>query len=121
MRAAILTIALAMACALPIAAYGEDPLEEAAETAPPTSLGTAVASTTLAELRGGDETRVLNIIHIEGDVTDNTAQNVITGANNIQDGSFDNASGVFSVVQNTGANVLIQSATIVNVQFTEPP
>jgi len=27
---------------------------------------------------------------------------------------------VFSVVQNTGANVLIQSATIVNVQFDDP-
>lgn len=115
MRAAIVIICLAM----PIAAYGDEPAvtdEAVADTA----LGAPVAPATLDEQRGGDETEILNIIHIEGDVTDNTATNVVTGANNIQDGSFDNASGVMSVVQNTGANVLIQSATIVNVQFTEP-
>jgi hypothetical protein len=110
MRAASLTIALAMALASPIASYGDEPTE----------LGTPVSSTTLEEQRGGDETRILNIIEVDGDVTDNTAVNVVTGANNIQNGSFDNASGVLSVVQNTGANVLIQSATIVNVQFADP-
>ncbi len=79
-----------------------------------------MASEKLAEQRGGDDTRILNVIHVEGDVTDNTAQTVVNGANNIQGGSFDNASGVLSVVQNTGANVLIESATIVNVQFADP-
>jgi hypothetical protein len=112
MRATNSIIALAISIALPIASYGEEP---------PTVLGTPVASATLAEQRGGDETQILNTIHIDGDVTDNTATNVVTGANNIQNGSFDNASGVLSVVQNTGANVLIQSATIVNVQFSDPP
>ena len=106
MRATTSTIALAMALVLPIASYGEESL---------TSLGEPASSATLDEQRGGDETTILNVIHVDGDVTDNTATNVITGANNIQDGSFDNASGVLSVVQNTGANVLIQSATIVNV------
>ncbi len=110
MRAASLTIPLAMALVLPIASYGEEPTE----------LGTPVSSAALEEQRGGDETRIINIIEVDGDVTDNTAINVVTGANNIQNGSFDNASGVLSVVQNTGANVLIQSATIVNVQFAEP-
>ena len=70
--------------------------------------------------RGGNEETVNNTIHINGDVTDNSATNVVTGANNIQDGSFANASGILSVVQNTGANVLIQTATIVNVQFGNP-
>jgi hypothetical protein len=110
MRAASLIIALAVALALPVVAYSEEPV----------ALGTPVSSDTLAEQRGGDDTQILNTIHIDGDVTDNTATDVITGANNIQGGSFDNASGVLSVVQNTGANVLIQSATIVNVQFTDP-
>jgi hypothetical protein len=110
MRAASLIAAIAMALALPVASYGEEPA----------GLGTPVSSDTLEEQRGGDETRILNIIEIDGDVTDNTANNVVTGANNIQNGSFDNASGVLSVVQNTGANVLIQSATIVNVQFADP-
>lgn len=114
MRAASLIAVLAVAFALPVAA------EEEETDAPAATLGTPVTSEKLAEQRGGDETQILNTIHIEGDVADNTATNVITGANNIQNGSFDNASGVLSVVQNTGANVLIQSATIVNVQFTEP-
>jgi len=109
MRAAYLTLAFAVAIALPVVAYSDEP-----------TLGAPVSSDTLDEQRGGDETQVVNIIRIDGDVTDNTATNVVTGANNIQGGSFDNASGVFSVVQNTGANVLIQSATIVNVQFMDP-
>ncbi len=107
MRIALLTVALA----LPISALADEPA---------TSLGTPVSSDTLAEQRGGNEETVNNTIHINGDVTDNSATNVVTGANNIQDGSFANASGILSVVQNTGANVLIQTATIVNVQFGNP-
>jgi hypothetical protein len=113
MRAASLITAL-VAMTLATCVMADEP------DAPPASLGAPVASDTLAEQRGGDDTRVLNIIEIDGDVTDNAAINVVTGANNIQNGSFDNASGVLSVVQNTGANVLIQSATIVNVQFDDP-
>jgi hypothetical protein len=37
----------------------------------------------------------------------------------IAGGSFSNASGLPTVIQNTGANVLIQNATIVNVRFGE--
>ena len=110
MRAAHLTMAVVMVLAMPTLGLCDEPA----------TLGTPVSSTTLDEQRGGDDTQVHNNINIDGDVTDNTATNVVTGANNIQNGSFDNASGVFSVVQNTGANVLIQSATIVNVQFDDP-
>ena len=83
-------------------------------------LGTPVSQAALDEQRGGDEEIVNNFIRITGEVTDNTAEQVVTGANNIGEGSFANASGITSVVQNTGANVLIQSATIVNVKFAEP-
>jgi hypothetical protein len=107
MRAAVLMIALT----LPIVCYADDA---------PASLGTPVSSDTLAKQSGGDDTFVHNTIKVNGTVTDNTASNVVTGANNIRDGSFANANGIMSVVQNTGANVLIQSATIVNVQFAEP-
>lgn len=111
MRAAFLMIALA----LPLAARADD------ESGPETStLGTPVSTETLAEQRGGDDEFVHNTIRVDGTVTDNTASNVVTGANSIADGSFANSSGIVSVVQNTGANVLIQSATIVNVQFAEP-
>jgi len=32
-------------------------------------------------------------------------------------GSFINASGIPTVIQNSGANVLIQNATIINIQY----
>lgn len=109
MRAAFI-----LACVLvPLAAFADEPATDE-------SLGEPVTSETLEAQRGGDEEIVINTIRVTGDVTGNTATNVATGANNIQDGSFVNSSGITSVVQNTGANVLIQSATIVNVQFTDP-
>lgn len=83
-------------------------------------LGAPVSQAALDEQRGGDDEIVNNVIRITGEVTENTATQVVTGANNITEGSFANSSGITSVVQNTGANVLIQSATIVNVQFAEP-
>ncbi|MGF1759172.1 carbon storage regulator [Photobacterium sagamiensis] len=47
---------------------------------------------------------------ISGDANHNT-----TGDNYLTEGSFSGSSGVFSVVQNTGNNVLIQNATVVNL------
>ena len=117
MRAALLTVALA----LPVVCLGEEPADTSSATQQTsTTLGAPVSTATLAEQRGGDETNVINTIRINGQVTNNAAQDVVTGANDIQGGSFANSSGIMSVVQNTGANVLIQSATIVNVQFAEP-
>lgn len=103
--------AVYLLAALPLLASAEEP-------AP--SLGKPVSTQILAAQRGGDEEYVHNTIRVTGTVSQNTASNVVTGANNIADGSFANASGIVSVVQNTGANVLIQSATIVNVQFDNP-
>ena len=54
---------------------------------------------------------------ITGTVTGNTASNVSTGANSITGNAFQSASGLPSVVQNTGNNVLIQTGVIVNVQL----
>jgi hypothetical protein len=109
MRARYFLIALV----LPLTAWADEKLV-------PDSLGLAVPTETLAEQRGGNDEFVHNTITVNGAVTDNTASNVVTGANSIADGSFASSSGIMSVVQNTGANVLIQSATIVNVQFANP-
>ena len=65
--------------------------------------------------RGGTDTR--NDARIDGAVTANTAVNVVTGANSIDAGSFANMAGIPVVIQNSGANVLIQNATIINLQF----
>jgi len=69
----------------------------------------------LEQSRGGADTK--NDMKLDGVVTGNSASNVSTGANMIDNGAFSNMSGIPVVIQNSGANVLIQSATIINVQF----
>jgi hypothetical protein len=69
----------------------------------------------LAAKRGGD--RVFNDAQLKGVVADNQASNLTTGTNTISDGAFAGAAGLSTVIQNSGNNVLIQNATIVNVQL----
>lgn len=76
----------------------------------------AVTAERLAQWRGGTDT-VSNDMKLNGVVAGNTAVNVATGANTITNGSFSNASGMPVAIQNSGANVLIQNATIINVQL----
>ena len=66
--------------------------------------------------RGRADT-VLNDTRLNGDVANNSATNVNTGSNTIDAGSFANMSGIPVVIQNSGANVLIQNATVINLQF----
>lgn len=69
--------------------------------------------------RGGEYELKLDNIHASsdmyGDVAGNGAYNNTTGDNIIDAGSLSNSSGVFNIVQNTGNNVLIQNATVVNL------
>ena len=74
-----------------------------------------VAADVLAAHRGGAQT--INDIKLDGVVADNHAVNLATGSNSISDGAFANAAGLPLVVQNSGNNVLIQNATIVNLQL----
>jgi hypothetical protein len=92
------------------------------EPAPPSlsvevaGFGVPIDSIQLGQHRGGYDL-VKNDMQLSGTVANNAAFNVLTGSNFIADGSFSNASGFPMVIQNTGANVLIQNAMIVNVQF----
>jgi hypothetical protein len=70
----------------------------------------------LAQMRGGSETPWSDM-KLAGTVANNSAVNVVSGANTVTDGAFTNASGLPMVIQNSGANVLIQNATIINVQI----
>ena len=71
----------------------------------------------LAGKRGGSDFKtVTNLNDVRGTVQNNSATNVVTG-NNAITSSFAGASGIPMVIQNTGNNVLIQNATIVNVQL----
>ncbi|WP_210543580.1 hypothetical protein [Rhodoferax sp. PAMC 29310] len=86
---------------------------QADETSP---WGVAVSVTTLAGARGGFDV-VKNDMQLSGTVANNSALNVLSGSNLITNGSFANSSGFSTVVQNSGSNVLIQSATIINLQY----
>lgn len=79
-------------------------------------LGTPLASAQLEGYRGGFDV-VKNDMQLSGAVTNNSAVDVLSGSNFIANGSFANASGMPMVVQNSGSNVLIQNATIINVQM----
>ena len=78
-------------------------------------LGQAVSAETLDHYSGG--TSVRNNQNLNGTVTNNSATKVNTGSNVISANSFSGATGLPTVIQNTGNNVLIQNGVIVNVQF----
>ncbi|HEY8683046.1 MAG TPA: hypothetical protein VIM06_07730 [Rhodanobacter sp.] len=78
-------------------------------------MGQSVDAVALAKLSGG--TDVVDKMTLNGSVTNNTSDHVVTGYNEISAGSFNGAAGVPMVIQNTGNSVLIQNATIINVQF----
>jgi len=87
----------------------------AAQPASHESFGVAMTNEQLDEHRGGDALVGQN--YLTGSVASNSAYKVETGSNSISEGSFASASGLPTVIQNTGANVLIQNATVLNVRF----
>ena len=79
-------------------------------------LGTEpLADDVLSGRRGGASTQ--NDMRLDGVVGSNEAINVVTGSNSISSGAFTGTAGLPMVIQNSGNNVLIQNATIVNVQI----
>ena len=70
----------------------------------------------LAQSRGGTDTATATA-QLGATVANNSAINVTSGSNIIDGGSFANMSGLPMVIQNTGANVLIQNATVINLQL----
>ena len=75
-----------------------------------------VQANKLADYRGGTAL-VSSDMQLSATTANNTAVNVATGTNAISAGSFSNMSGLPIVIQNTGANVLIQNAVILNLQM----
>ncbi|WP_254423937.1 hypothetical protein [Rhodanobacter sp. C03] len=115
---------------MPVAAIGADAaaathapaaLLAASKPAPPVqpahmdSMGPSVAIGTLAKLTGGAS--VSEKMTLTGTVSNNHDDHVVTGLNDMSGNSFAGSAGLSTVIQNTGNNVLIQNATIVNVQF----
>lgn len=86
------------------------------DSTPSSSFAQPVATEALATLRGGAEV-VSSDMKLLGTTAGNTADHVVTGNNAISAGSFANMSGIPLVIQNTGANVLIQNAVIVQLMM----
>jgi hypothetical protein len=75
-----------------------------------------VARATLDDYRAGTQV-VSSDLQLAGTTAGNSATHVMTGSNAITAGAFANMSGLPVVIQNSGANVLIQNATILNLQL----
>ncbi|WP_240141534.1 hypothetical protein [Nitrosomonas sp. HPC101] len=65
--------------------------------------------------REGIDVTTLNNMNVRALLSGNTATNNTSGVNMIDNGSFAGSGGMFSVIQNSGNNVLIQDSTIINV------
>ena len=81
-----------------------------------TGLGEAAGPALLAQARGGSDLTV-NDTRLNGVTAQNSASHVVSGANIIQASSFSDVAGIPIVIQNSGANVLIQNATVINLKF----
>lgn len=81
------------------------------------SLAEAVSANELESERGreGFDITAINNMNIQATLTGNSANNTVTGTNIIDNGALSGSGGMFSVIQNTGNNVIIQDSTIVNV------
>ncbi|MBU1394873.1 MAG: hypothetical protein KKE84_01860 [Gammaproteobacteria bacterium] len=75
----------------------------------------AIADEQLDQLRG--RLTVFNSNEVDGQLYNNEAVSNVTGSNFVTDGSFAGMSGFSTVIQNSGNNVLIQNATVLNLQF----
>lgn len=86
-------------------------------SAPSATLSNAVISEARLEAsRGGTDTASATA-QLSATVANNSASNLSSGNNIIDGGSFANMTGLPMVIQNSGANVLIQNATVINLQL----
>jgi hypothetical protein len=110
-------VAVAVPLLLPFPLLAQTGPSDAAPIAPARSaFAQPVDPDLLSTLRGGREV-THNDMRLDGITAGNVADHVATGANTIAGGAFSGMSGLPLVVQNSGANVLIQNAVIVNVKM----
>lgn len=77
----------------------------------------AISDNELDEYRGAYTSETLNLSNLDAVLFNNQNKGGLTGSNSISENGLGNASGLISVIQNTGNNVIIQSSTILNVAF----
>jgi hypothetical protein len=81
-----------------------------------TPLGMAVSNGDLADYRGGTALQI-SAMNLDSKLINNQATANITGSNFVTQDAFSGSSGFSTVVQNSGNNVIIQNATILNLSL----
>jgi hypothetical protein len=123
----LIALTLCLILSIPYA-HADDEGASLSETSGPEliSLGDAesgISSDELSENRAKAMLEIdkvfINDQELNGSVSGNSAVNTYSGDNIISGEAFGNASGFVNTIQNTGNNVLIQSATIVNVSIED--
>lgn len=79
-------------------------------------LGATIGDQILDANRGGQVIET-NTNNVNATLYDNQATANVTGNNQITSGAFSGANGMSTVIQNSGNNVIIQSATILNLKM----
>lgn len=93
-------------------AWAEDPAPD-----PPTPADFGIAAVPDSELpdyRGG--TTITNVNDLDATLYNNNALDTVSGSNFVTDGALAGSSGFSTLIQNSGNNVLIQNALILNLQ-----
>jgi hypothetical protein len=106
----------ATALLLGLAVASASATEDVGQSALAPGFGPTLGDSVLEGLRGGTNTTNSDL-QLTGTTASNTAYQMTTGNNAITSGSFSGLSGIPLVIQNTGANVLIQNALILNLQI----
>jgi len=108
---------LTMVAASPVPVLGGQPEAAGTQQPPIASLGERLPDNALASKRGGYAVQVNNQNQLDAKLYDNQAIGNVTGTNSVSDSAFSGMSGFATVVQNSGNNVIVQNATILNVQL----
>lgn len=87
----------------------------AEESKPRKRFDTPVSASTLEKGRGGALNVQSSDQRLASTVAGHAAIDVVTGSNTISEGAFGNSQGLPMLIQNTGNNVSIQNATVINV------
>ncbi len=80
------------------------------------SFGESLSDAKLSTYRGGSALQI-NEMSLDSKLLNNQAIANVTGSNFVTQDAFSGASGLSTVVQNSGNNVIIQNATILNISL----
>lgn len=117
-RATQCIIAAATLMVLPLSAGAEDK-DAAGQPKEDTFASSAVNDSELDNSRGAFVPNVINFNSLSATNTNNSIVGGITGNNVIANSAFNSTSGLVNVIQNSGNNVIIQSATTVNMTLNQ--